>query len=44
MACKITGREFIGIEIDEKYFDIAEERMSEKAEPETQLSIFDLYN
>ena len=43
VACKNIDREFIGIEIDEKYYKIAEERMTEKAEPETQLSIFDLY-
>ena len=44
VACKNIDREFIGIEIDEKYYKIAEERMSVKTEPETQLSIFDLYN
>lgn len=27
VACKILGREFIGIEIDENYFNIAEERI-----------------
>ena len=27
VACKNTGRKFIGIELDEKYFKIAEERI-----------------
>ena len=29
IACKKTGREFIGIEIDEKYFKIADSRISQ---------------
>ena len=29
IACKELGRDFIGIEIDKKYFDIAKERMEE---------------
>lgn len=29
VACKKLGRDFIGIEIDEKYFKIAEERIKE---------------
>lgn len=29
VACKKLGRDFIGIEIDEKYFKIAEERINE---------------
>ena len=28
MACKKTGREFIGIELDEHYFKIAEKRIA----------------
>lgn len=28
VACKMLGRNFIGIEIDEKYFEIAEERIN----------------
>jgi site-specific DNA-methyltransferase (adenine-specific) len=38
LACKELNREFIGIEIDEKYFNIADERMKEEYE---QLTIFD---
>jgi len=29
VACVQTGREFIGIEIDKNYFDIAEKRIKE---------------
>ena len=29
VACKQTNRKFIGIELDKKYFDIAEKRISE---------------
>lgn len=29
VACKKLGRDFIGMEIDEKYFKIAEERINE---------------
>jgi len=29
VACKELGRNFIGIEIDEKYFKIAEKRIKE---------------
>jgi site-specific DNA-methyltransferase (adenine-specific) len=28
VACKNLGRKFIGIEMDEGYFDIAQERIS----------------
>ena len=28
MACKATGRDFIGIELDEHYFEIAEKRIA----------------
>jgi len=38
IACKELNRDFIGIEIDEKYFNIAKERMKEEYE---QLTIFD---
>jgi len=29
VACKNLGRKFIGIEMDEGYFDIAKERMEQ---------------
>ena len=29
VACKESGRDFIGIEIDKKYYDIAKERIGE---------------
>ena len=29
VACKSTGRNFIGIELDEKYFEIAKKRIEE---------------
>ena len=38
IACKRLNRNFIGIEIDEKYFKIAEKRLEQKE----QMSIFDL--
>jgi site-specific DNA-methyltransferase (adenine-specific) len=30
LACQTTGREFIGIELDEEIFKIAEERLNEE--------------
>jgi site-specific DNA-methyltransferase (adenine-specific) len=30
VACKNLGRDFIGIEMDDKYFDIAKERINEQ--------------
>ena len=30
VACKNLGRKFIGIEMDDKYFDIAKERINEQ--------------
>lgn len=45
VACKELGREFIGIEIDQKYYDIAEKRIKgtiERDQIEGQTSIFDL--
>jgi len=47
MACKRTNRGFIGVEIDEKYFNIAKRRIEENIDyiPEKaaagQMSIFD---
>ena len=47
VACKQLGRDFIGIEIDKKYYDIAVDRINgisqkEKETRETQLSLFDI--
>lgn len=44
VACKNLGRNFIGIEIDEKYFKIAKERIEEEKieNKEKQMTIFDL--
>lgn len=45
VACKELGREFIGIEIDPKYYDIAEKRIKgtlERDQIEGQTSIFDM--
>jgi DNA modification methylase len=43
VACKQTDRDFIGIEIDEKYFNIAKDRIEEKLkENDKQLNIFDM--
>lgn len=44
VACKNLGRNFIGIEIDEKYFKIAKERIEEEKieNKEKQITIFDL--
>lgn len=39
VACKELGRNFIGIEIDEKYFNIAKERIEE--EHSKQTTVFD---
>jgi site-specific DNA-methyltransferase (adenine-specific) len=30
VACKNTNREFIGMELDEKYFEIARNRLEDK--------------
>lgn len=43
VACKQTNRDFIGIEIDEKYFNIAKDRIEERTkEKDSQLNIFDM--
>lgn len=44
VACKNLDRDFIGIEIDEKYYKIAEERIknNNKKENKNELTIFDL--
>ena len=40
IACRDLNRDFIGIEIDEKYFKIAQERIEGKEEYK-QMTIFD---
>lgn len=44
VACKNLDRDFIGIEIDEKYYKIAEERINDKIvlEENSQLNLFDI--
>ena len=37
IACKILRRDFIGIEIDKKYFDIAKERIDNQG---AQMTLF----
>lgn len=41
IACKQTNRKFIGIEIDEQYFKIAEERINGKIQIKDKNNIFD---
>jgi DNA modification methylase len=36
VAAIITNRNFIGIEIDKKYFDIAEERLTKAVEEQNE--------
>ena len=44
VACKNLNRNFIGIEIDEKYFNIAKERIenNELSNNDNQLTLFDI--
>ena len=42
VACKNLGRNFIGVEIDERYFKIAEERINEIILEEEKLDLSDL--
>ena len=44
IACKELNRDFIGIEIDEKYFKIAKERIedTEETKDKSQINIFDM--
>ena len=45
VACMITDRKFIGIELDEKYFEIAENRLKEATEKKEELlKVFDKSN
>ena len=39
VACVKTNRKFIGIEIDEKYFDISCERISKEQKEISKISI-----
>ena len=40
IACQRLKREFIGIEIDEKYFRIADQRLKDESR---QMTVFDFY-
>lgn len=42
IACKELSRNFIGIELDEKYYEVAKNRIEEATSPENQMNIFDL--
>lgn len=46
VACKELDRDFIGIEIDEKYFNIAKQRIENGVEKrdieENQMALFDM--
>lgn len=43
VACKECNRNFIGIEIDEKYYTIAAERLNKKPEEQAQLTFWDVW-
>ena len=40
VACKNTGRNFIGIELDDKYFEIAKQRISEEQNKPEQITMW----
>ena len=42
VACINTNRNFIGIELDEKYFEIAKQRISEAQNTPEQITLFDI--
>ena len=42
VACVNTNRNFIGIELDEKYFEIAKQRISEAQNTPEQITLFDI--
>lgn len=44
VACKMTGRDFIGIEIDKSFFDIAKNRINAEYCPPGQMSLFEYIN
>ena len=44
VACKLTNRNFIGIELDDKYFDIAKKRIENDYTKEQIKSIYENNN
>lgn len=45
VACMLTDRKFIGIELDDKYFEIAENRIKESIDKKEELlKLFDEAN
>ena len=42
VACVNTNRNFIGIELDDKYFKIAKQRISEAQNTPEQITLFDI--
>ena len=45
VACMLTDRKFIGIELDDKYFEVAESRLNETVEKKVELlKVFDKAN
>ena len=45
VACMLTDRKFIGVELDDKYFEIAENRLKEATEKKEELlKVFDKSN
>ena len=44
VACKLTNRNFIGIELDDKYFDIAKKRIENDYTKEQIKSIYENTN
>ena len=45
VACQNTGRKFIGIELDDKYFEISKSRLNEAVEKKEELlKVFDKSN
>ena len=45
VACMLTDRKFIGIELDDKYFEISKSRLNEAVEKKEELlKVFDKSN
>ena len=42
VACVNTNRNFIGIELDAEYFEIAKQRISEAQNTPEQITLFDI--